>query len=101
LPRPTSPLLISMGSWFPARTRAPTVPPWLDCWWWILTRTPAACWGLREIKLGLCFQFGNWTYDIVQSDPYSWKLPLCFFNFVPLGQLQLDPWFRSHLQKCL
>jgi hypothetical protein len=37
------------------------------------------------------FQFGNWTYDIVQSDPYSWKLPLCCFNFVPLGQLQLDP----------
>jgi hypothetical protein len=37
------------------------------------------------------FQFSNWTYDIVQSDPYSWKLPLCCFNFVPLGQLQLDP----------
>jgi len=30
-----------LGCWCSARTRTPTVPPWLDCWWWILTRTLA------------------------------------------------------------
>ena len=31
-----------LGCWCSARTRTPTVPPRLDCWWWILTRTLAA-----------------------------------------------------------
>jgi hypothetical protein len=30
-----------LGCWCSARTRTPTFPPRLDCWWWILTQTLA------------------------------------------------------------
>jgi hypothetical protein len=38
--------------WRFARARKPTVPPRLDCWWWILTRILAVYWEGQHDWLG-------------------------------------------------
>jgi hypothetical protein len=41
-----------LGCWCFARARTPTVPPQLDCWWWILTLILAVYWEGQHDWLG-------------------------------------------------
>ena len=41
-----------LGCWCFGRARTPTVPPQLDCWWWILTRILAVYWDGQHDWLG-------------------------------------------------
>jgi len=45
-----------LGCWCSARTRTPTLPPRLDCWWWILTRTLAVYLEGQHDSLGTLFR---------------------------------------------